>query len=122
MTNTDTGLLQAASSGLTGSARTDELRSAATHAIGVYEGLLKTANNARTRAATNPTILAAWKSLATGLTLRIDAYSILSRALSGGAVRSAQSSAYTQATARITASNRRWTSIASVLNKLYRGC
>jgi hypothetical protein len=122
MTNTDTGLLQAASSGLTGSARTDQLRSAATHAIGVYKGLLNNATNDRGRSGSNATILAAWKSLATGLTLRISAYSILDRALSGGALKSAQKSAYSRATARITANNLRWMAIAAALNKLYHGC
>jgi|SRR5580704_5327682 hypothetical protein len=122
MTNADAGLLQATSSGLTGRARTDELRSAAAHAIGVYKGLRNTATKGGDSPGTNPTILAAWKSLAVGLTLRINAYSILLRALSGAAMTSGQKAAYSQATAQITANNRRWTPIAAALNKLYHGC
>jgi len=122
MTNADAGLLRVASSGLSGIARTDKLRSAVRQAVGIYEGLLNAASRGRSRTDTDPTIRAAWKSLATGLTLRIDAYSILLRALAAGATTSAQTSAYGHASARIRANNERWSPIAAALNKLYHGC
>jgi len=122
MTNTDAGLANGAASGLSGVPRTDKLRSLVREAIGIYEDLLKAANGTRSAAELNPTIRAAWKSLATGLALRINAYSILAHALTGPAMSPAQKSAYSRASARITANNERWTPIAAALNKLYRRC